>query len=333
MSNNIFNERFYSHRVPAWHNLGIVSETPMGAQEAFSINPYSMSLQELARKGSEKGIGKWGIFREPTPDDKQWICFGVVSPQYVLLQPNDLCRVFDEEVGVHVETLGAIDSGRSFFLTTKLPTVNISGDPVDNYIVITNTWSGGTAMRVRATPVRVVCQNTLMASRSAATAEYAIRNVAGIESNLRKTIKVMYKEAKQKVDALRQLFEIWASKKVAKPDLANLLFSVYPNPEPPDPRSVDGVTAMQERWYQYHVERRERDRNAVSELFGGMMTGYDAPAVHGTVWGLYNAFTEYENYRRGRSDEGRSLDILQGCRADKMEEAFIVLQDYSAGKK
>lgn len=328
MSANLFSERFYSFRQPAWHGLGVVSETPMGAQEAFSINPYSMSLQELCRKGSEKGIGSYGIFRDPVPDDKTYRCFGVVSPKYVLLQPNDLCRMFDEEVNVNVETLGAIGHGERFFLTTKLPKMDIAGDPVENYIVVAARWSGGTALHVRATPVRVVCQNTLIASRSAATAEYSIRNVVGVEENLRKTVKVMYKEAKQKVDALKQLFGIWATTKIDKPTLADVLFKVYPDPDEPEVKSVDGVSSSQERWYQYHTERREKDRNLVAELFNGASAGYDdCPAIRGTAWGLYNAFTEYENYRTGRGIESRSKDVMSGNRAKTMEMAFAVIRN------
>lgn len=328
MSNNIFNERFYSHRQPAWHNLGVVSETPMGAQEAFSINPYSMSLQELSRKGSEKGIGHWGIFREPTPDNKNWDCFGIVSPKYVLLQPNDLCRIFDEEIGVHVETLGAINLGKQFFLTTKLPKMSIAGDPVDNYIVIVATWSGGTAMRVRATPVRVVCQNTLIASKSAATSEYAIRNVAGVEANLRKTMHVMYKEAKQKMDAMKELFGIWAQKKIEKQSLADILFRVYPNPEEPERALLDEMAMRQDSRMEYLLERAKRNREAVTELFDGAMTGWDDyPAVKGTAWGLYNSFTEWENYRTGRSATGKAYDVLNGQRANVMEMAFAVIQN------
>lgn len=331
---NFFTDRFYSNRAPAWHHLSSFSGEPMGAQQAFSSSkPYSISLHELTRKGSDKGIGHYGIFREPIPEDKSMPCFGIVSAKYVLIQPNDICRIFDEEIGKNIEALGSWKKGKTFFITTQLPKCDINGDPVENYIIVSASFSGSTAIRIRATPVRIRCINMLPASRRLATAEYSIRNVSGSEKRLRETIRKMYKEAKQKVDALKELFTIWSETKVTKKESENLLNEIYPNPEPPEPSDATGTTMSQDRSYAYGLERRERDRSLVAELFEGVMSGYeDTPAVRGTVWGLWNAVTEYENYRPGRTLQGRAKEVMFGVRANQMEDAFSVLNTFADKK-
>ena len=50
----------------------------------------------------------------------------------------------------------------------------------------------------------------------------------------------------------------------------------------------------------------------------------DSEACKGTVWGLYNAVVECEDYRRGGSEKSRATSAVIGDRAVTKQRAFDV---------
>jgi hypothetical protein len=81
---------------------------------------------------------------------------------------------------------------------------------------------------------------------------------------------------------------------------------------------------MSERWKRYELDLnlvRQR-RAAALGLFAGAGTGMDSQASRGTMWGLYNAIVELENFREGGSDEQAATEVLIGDRAAVMQRAF-----------
>lgn len=84
----------------------------------------------------------------------------------------------------------------------------------------------------------------------------------------------------------------------------------------------DVVQLRLEGWERHQLRIRRRREMALS-LFEGDGTGMDTPAAKGTLWGLYNAVTETENYRKGFAAGGVEAeaarvgeDLLFGWRGD-----------------
>src|SRR4051794_40122386 len=121
MAHNLFGERFYSLRRPAWHGLGLVLDEELGAADAFDrIGAYDVHLEDLTTAGGLP-IPHKAIVRDRVDDQLQ--VFGVVGPDYHLVSPRDVVTLWDKAVSRPVETIGALGKGETLFVSTKLPTL------------------------------------------------------------------------------------------------------------------------------------------------------------------------------------------------------------------
>ncbi len=161
---------FYWGGLP-WHGLGTKLDGPATSAEAIKAaqldsNVIKVPLCAVDKRGSagvpdffatvpEDGWGKLGC---PV--------FGVVGKDYKPLQNVDAFRFFDSIVGMGAavyHTAGALGNGSRVWILAKLPSsIRVVGEDVaDKYLLLSNGHDGHTAIQIKFTPVRVVCQNTL----------------------------------------------------------------------------------------------------------------------------------------------------------------------------
>ena len=328
MTANIFGDRFYSLRQPAWHGLGTVSEEEHSAVEAFGLaGIYHIYLENLYT-ATGLSVGSRAIVRSPVPDDPLRRIFGIVGPEYEMITPLETCSIYDEKVGQPIETVGALGTGETFFLTTKMPSWDIVGDQVDNYLLIVAPMMGG-ANEIRFTPVRVVCQNTLVAAKAETTQFYRVKHDAGAKDRFSEWLGYGYQEVFQSAARLRELFGFLAKTKVNEEVIDFVLKEAYPDPKPPRQDAPDYV--VKGRWLTFEANKlyQENQRSLALQLFQGAGMGQDTVAANGTAWGLWNAITELEDYRgsdRGSNDPARWRDSLFGYRASVKENAYQALK-------
>lgn len=331
MSHNLFNERFYSLREPAWHGLGMVSDEELSAQEAFSrITPYSIGLQDLSTP-TGLPVPYRAIVRDVTPDDPEQRVFGVVGPEYQLVDPLTVCESYDAAVNQPVETIGCLGYGETLFLTTKLPEINVKGDQVDNYLLVVSPYTGWSAIQIRITPVRVVCQNTLIAAKAASSEVYKVVHDETAQVRLEAWLNGLYGRAVDRAQVMQQAFEMFACYKPSVKGVTSILQKVYPDPKPVRQNAPQEVLDVRMKDYEYYKKSAERSRQAVQELFNGAGTGMDHPAAKGTGWGLYNSVVEWEDYRpTSKKDEtARLVNSLFGNRASSKENAYVTIEAYA----
>lgn len=325
MSHNLFGDRFGDARKPAWHDLGQVFEEELSASKALKkIGGYEVRLEPcLVETGDEIiEIGKNAIVRYPTVDDPEMRFFGIVGEDYSLITPQDVCDIYDEQVGKPIETIGALGYGETFFLSTYLPTLDVKGDEVENYLLIANPMTGLTAAEIRVTPVRVVCQNTLVASDQASTQKLKIVHDTTAKVRMAEWLRETYEVAETTAKALRDLFVVMASTRVRDAEARSLFEASYPTPTKPKTNATQSVMEQRIKWWEENVALMERRREGAKMLFEGMGTGMDTKAAKGTLWGAYNAVVETEDYRRGRHDDQIGSSALFGERAAAKKRAF-----------
>lgn len=330
MGHNIFNERFYSLRQPAWHGLGTVSEVEKSASEAFNgMNPYIVSTEPMFTEfdGTKVETGYRSIIRHPLPDDPQPIVLGIVGPDYKLVDPLRTCEIFDEAVQQPVETLGVLGRGDTLFMTTKLPSFSIKGDDVDTYLLLASPYSGNSAIQCRVTPVRVVCQNTLIASASQSLDSFRVIHDADVETRLLSWLGGSVQRALEKSERLQKSFNKMASKKVSSESMTTILSNIYVDPTAPIPTPDPELNLRRQETYEYNLAWADRARQAVVECFQGAGTGMEVKALAGTFWGLYNAVVEVEDYKSTTKVEARANSALFGTRAAYKSRAFEVILD------
>src|SRR5215204_2739059 len=158
-----FDTRFFGPRRPAWHHLGQPNHEPVGAVEAFQrAGAYDVVLRP------SDAPDKLDIRRKPTPVDRRWRTFDTVDRDYVLVPPDEITEIWDLNVQQPVETLGGVRYGRCLFITLRLPSFDVHGDVVDNYLILAHWMDATATTEIILAPVRLVCQNTLTMAQSRA---------------------------------------------------------------------------------------------------------------------------------------------------------------------
>lgn len=330
MSHSIFGQRFLSHREPAWHGLGMVTEELVGAREAFQrLGAYDVILDEVRTVQLGLDMRQRAIVRTPTTDDDQHRVFGIVSPDYTLIKPDDFCRIWDEHVAQPVETIGALGLGSTLFISTRLPNFGVRGDEVESYMVAVSPMTGGDAADVRVTPVRVVCRNTLIASGEAATEVYRIVHDSTALERMARWLSDIYLRALDRAEALAEAFDVMSRHRITTTELFTTVNYCYPLPRAARRDAPPEVIARREGGVEGSRRVIAQRRADAVELFNGRGTGIELPAAAGTAWGLYNSVAEVENYRRGRGNNSIARGILFGDRAKTMGRAFAACLEIS----
>lgn len=328
---NLFGERFYSHREPAWHGLGLVTEDEMTAQDAFNATtPFTVTLEPLFTTiGSQTfELPNRAIMRHPVPDDPDYKVFGLVGPEYTLVSPLEICEAYDEAVNKPVETLGALGSGETMFLTTRLPSYSIVGDDVDNYLLVVSPYSGNGSIQVRLTPIRVVCQNTLIAAQSASSESYRIAHDTHAFNRLKVWMTGIVDRFETKSVEMQQVFTSMASCRVPDEDVDAILSEVYTEPTGFSISPIPSENAQRQAWFEENCETVRRRRQAVKEVFFGQGVGQDSKAAQGTAFGLFNAVVEFEQYRPTTKIKAAQADMLTGSRAKIAERAYTSILNF-----
>lgn len=321
MGHNLFNERFGDSREPAWHRLGQVFKKAISAKEAFKkIGQYNVRLEPATAAGID--LKRQAILRDPTPDDPEIRVFGIVGNEYHLVTPQDVCDIYDEHIAKPVETIGALGHGETFFLSTHLPTLDVKGDEIENYLLISNPMTGLASAEIRVTPVRVVCQNTLIASEQMATQQLRVAHDQYVKVRMGAWVQETYEFAETAAHTLRDLFEAMTSVRVRDAEARKLFEAAYPTPSKPKHTAVQAVMEQRIQWWEENVSLMERRREGAKILFEGMGTGMDTKAAKGTLWGAYNAVVECEDYRKTTHTDTVAQSIMFGERAAAKKRAF-----------
>lgn len=321
MAHNLFAERFLDARRPAWHGLGQVATKPMGAVEALSaIGAYEVYLEPATAGGVE--LDRNAILRGPTTDDPEKRVFGIVGKDYTLITPQDVCTIYDEHVAKPIETIGALGKGETFFLSTYLPTLDVKGDEVENYLLIANPMTGLASAEIRVTPVRVVCQNTLIASDRMVAERYKVVHGKEAKTRMAEWLRETYTMAETTAKVLRDLFESMASTRFRSAEAQRLFDAAYPLPTMPSTNAPKAVMEQRVKWWEENVNLMTRRREGAKSLFEGLGAGMDTKAAKGTLWGAYNAVVECEDYRRSTREDSTSASAVFGERAKAKKRAF-----------
>lgn len=336
---NIFNERFYSLRQPAWHGLGQIGENNQTATEIFNtMTPYVVTLEPVFTKiGDLKlELPNRVVTRHPVPDDPNYRSFGIVGPEYTMVDPLRTCEIWDESTQCPVETLGVLGQGESIFITTKLPSFQVTGrggilgDEVDSYLLLHSPYSDG-AIQVRVTPIRVVCQNTLTAAKAASTESFRIIHDKHVEERMSMWMAGIVERATQKSEGLAAAFNFMANADIDDEQAEDALKRIYVDPRRPSYVPEQSVMEKREKSYEAKIAQNQKFRENVTELWEGYGTGMDSDLMRGTVWGLYNSVVEWEDYRptsKGMEDS-RSYNTLWGDRSQTKELAYTELFQFA----
>jgi len=278
-----------------WHGLG--NQVPKGINAEEMIRAAGLDWEVVlrpargARQINRKGdYSRYEIVRVPRPKTKEdEVLFGVVSRRYQPLQNAEAFGFFDLIVGegkAFFETAGALGEGERIWVMAKMPDAMkiVSGDECFKYLLLSNTHSGEGSVIVKFTTVRVVCQNTLMLAMEDGQKAYRVRHSKQMQFRLEEladflsTIQKIYLKAEEE-------FKRMARIQMTGNRLRDYLDLVYPRTDNQKKKGEKPV-----RW------------NYVREIFE-TREDIQLPGVRGTLWGAYNAITNFEDYKQPKQEE------------------------------
>jgi len=188
--------------------------------------------------------------------------------------------------------------------------------------------TGRQAAQVRVTPVRVVCQNTLIAAQRNSSETHRVVHTQDAVGQLAYWLQEVWEDRQAKTEALQEAFLALSNTHVIDGTVNTLLLATYPDPDRPTVVGIPKHLAEKrfDKWEQL-LRSVQLDRTRVQSLYEGGGTGSTTKAANGTAWGFYNAVVEYEDYGRKASTPANSL-FGSGAKAKEraFQEALAIYQ-------
>jgi phage/plasmid-like protein (TIGR03299 family) len=301
------NWSFVAAREPGWHNLGKVyaDRTGLTLDEILTdlnvgtlIEAPVTAVVPTGWIGQEELVtmpGKKMIIRqrkvkglyEHTP-------LGVVGDDYKVIPEAEAFAFLDAVVdlgGANWQTAMLLKGGSRAAACMKLDEgVLIGGvDAVDLYALVSTSHDGSLSLTAAATPIRVVCQNTLTWGLAAAAQKWSIRHSKHADLNAdeaRRMLKLAYAYAAEWTAEAERLLDV----EMTKLEFEKIVADLYA------PKAEAKTEAA-------------RKAQATSwDAQRGLLLGlWDAPTqenVKGTAYAGLNALTEYHDWFRGARNPG-----------------------------
>ncbi len=276
-----------------WHSLGTRLDKPATSEEAIQAAGLDFTVEKFRLQTIPNDLPVESHFATVRTDTMEVL--GVVGSRYEPIQNKDAFTTFDALVGegeAIYHTAGALGKGERIWLLAKLPDyIRVNGnDLVEKYLLLVNSHDGSSTVRVKLTPIRVVCENTLSLALSGAEQEVHIRHTLNAKEKLKEAHEILGLTNKLYTQ-LDAIFNRMSETKVQGQTLTDYVKAVFPE----DPNSKDHA------WV-----RKVHD--TVLEL---AESGEGAETARGTLWGAYNAVTEYvDHYRHAKGDESVRLKSM-----------------------
>lgn len=255
---------------------------------------------------------------------------GIVKQKYEVVQNMDAFNFFDDAIGPDKaiwQTAGCFGCGQKVFISAKLPyTTQVYGDPIDSYLVFSNSHDGSSSINIMFTPIRVFCFNCLNAARKNADSYIRIRHTISAKDKLQQGADILNAAMKYVTEA-KQLYETLYTIKMSDTQVMEYLTKLVV--------SAEELAKLQE--YDISVFKRlinkdymvlertgisTRKANQISKMFDYYINGVAQDKIAGTAWGAYNAVTGYYSNKPDDNAEKRMDSLLYGGGSVSMSKAF-----------
>ncbi len=308
-----------------WHGLGTrLATPPADVVEALKMAglDWTVALEQL-QTAAGKLVDSYAVVRSK---DGAVLGHGV-SARWTPVQHCDGFAFFDPFIAsgaATIETAGSLRGGARVWMLAKIDRpdsviVRRADDRVAKYLLIAMGHDGHMSVRVLITPIRVVCMNTLRASLAGGNAIRIphTKNAMDALANVQKTIMM----ADEEFEKGAKIFRALAGVQVKEEQLKKYVDAVFKPAKAPDADAAlaadDSFASLMSRPANLRdpvvgdfmtKETKARVYAEVEQLFTGGR-GNNLPGVKGTGWAAYNAVTEYNSWKRGRTADAR-LDAL-----------------------
>ena len=276
-----------------WHRLGQHLDHPANASEAMEAANLDYTVVKKPLKAVINGRQYSDVpnaYATVRTDTHQVL--GIVGARYEPVQNRDAFSFFDplvdrDEAIYH--TAGVLGRGEKIWLLAKLPDyikIGPKKDPVEKFVLLYNSHDGSSHIRVKISPIRVVCHNTLTAALSGSDAEVRIKHTQSAQDKLAEAHQILGL-TNQLYDQLDLIFNRMAVRKISGQQLVDYVKTLIPD----NPQAENN-------------SRTENLRNQIIHLHDSVE---DAKQHRGSLFGLVNAVSEYTDHYSGQKDPNKHL--------------------------
>lgn len=256
------------------------------------------------------------------------IPLGIVKSKYTPVQNTEAFKFFDDAIGKNSaiwQTAGFFGNGERIFVSAKLPNnILVKGDPVETYLVFTNSHDGSSGVKILFTPIRVVCQNTLNAAIKGASNYVSFRHTSNVHNKISLAQEILG-ISKIKAKETEEYYNFLNTIKVTDDQVVNYICNQILTDDESFRLKETGHT-NQELLYRVYSAVQDakistRKLNIISDTFSYYQNGIGQKEIAGTAWGAFNAISGY--YSNIDNSEGvKRLDsLLYGDKSRKLESA------------
>ena len=230
------NDTMVSVKERPWHGLGTIVDKAISIEEALELSGLNWEVSKgdlFDEFGNLQETIKYTYRNVVENGEVERLRLGYVSDGYTILQNTEALNWFNpllETGNCSLETAGSLFGGKKIFITAKIGQDLIEidkNDPIEKFVLLTNSHEGGFAVRVGFTPVRVVCNNTLkMAVGNEASKLIRVKHTLQLHNNLIEVQQTM-DLINQQFMATAEQFKLLATRDINQSDLEKYVRVVF----------------------------------------------------------------------------------------------------------
>ena len=235
-----------------------------------------------------------------------------------MVDNRDAFRFLDALIGsdLHFETAGSLWGGRRVWCLARLPEyVELGGDQSATYIYVANSHDGSMAVTAAATPIRIVCANTLGAALrqaehgASAQRTFRFRHTGNLQTKFAEARQVLG----MTIDYQKQFKEL-ADRLALEPISAAAL----------EHRVLRHLWVIDDDTGTRARANRERAIERVLAIFRGRGGAGDTTGNSpGSKWTAFNAIAEHLDY--GRRYTGRTNQVQRSFEDTALKQRALEL--------
>ncbi len=263
-----------------WHSNGTALNNVATGREVIEAAGLNFTVIKkpandvLSPDHPAKASDRWITVRTDTGD-----VLGTVGDSYAPIQNKDAFTFFDSLIKANkavYDTAGLLGHGERVWILAKLPGhMNVHGaDLVSKYLLLSNSHDGSSLLRVKLTPIRVVCNNTLSAALKG-TGEINIRHTGNAAEDMKQALALLRMSTLQ-FEQLDAVFNRMALTKITEKQLLEYLSAIVPDHGTDDDKKT------------------KEFQDTCLDLYE---SGQGADLARGTLWGAVNCVTEYTDHK------------------------------------
>jgi len=334
-------ESMFSVIETPWHGLGNIILSAPTIEEAMQLSGASwtarlekMYIDVVARDIAGQILP--GVFNKmEVPDtfavvrDDSNKVISTVGNRYEIYQNPvmwEFIKNFQLASGIVLETAGVLRQGKIVWVLAKKGSIEaVNGDIVEEYFLFRNSFDGSSPITILFTNIRVVCANTLTMAIKGASNMFHVRHTASASDQLKEVEKALGIRHKYQ-EKVNEIIASLVKTAVTVAEIDNILENVIFPEKDKKAKVVQVVGAGNNVVSLADFKDKENTRaatirtnriQAVKELVE-TGKGTDIAGVKGSLWGVYNALTEWSDWDKTvKTTGGRDLS------ESKFESAFF----------